>query len=64
MYQFLQERYVLQEQYAPTSSSNIHFYCAEHSSIGQNYARFAFCKDIDTLIRACQRLEEVKKYLQ
>ncbi|RPD67036.1 PLP-dependent transferase [Lentinus tigrinus ALCF2SS1-7] len=39
------------------------FYCEEHTSIGESYARFAFCKDVDTLRRAADRLQKLKKYL-
>jgi len=39
------------------------FYCEEHCSIGENYARFAFCKDVDTLTQAGERLQALKKYL-
>ncbi|CDO68688.1 hypothetical protein BN946_scf184652.g15 [Trametes cinnabarina] len=39
------------------------FYCEEHTSIGENYARFAFCKDVDTLKQAVERLQKLKKYL-
>ncbi|KAF7790917.1 hypothetical protein EIP86_001875 [Pleurotus ostreatoroseus] len=40
------------------------FYCEEHVSIGENYARFAFCKDTDTLHRAVERLQGLKKFLK
>ncbi|KAF9055070.1 PLP-dependent transferase [Hymenopellis radicata] len=40
------------------------FYCEEHANIGENYARFAFCKDIETLTRAGERLQGLKKYLR
>ncbi|KZT12818.1 PLP-dependent transferase [Laetiporus sulphureus 93-53] len=40
------------------------FYCIEHCSIGENYARFAFCKDVDTLKRAVERLQGLRKYLK
>ncbi|PIL37269.1 hypothetical protein GSI_00962 [Ganoderma sinense ZZ0214-1] len=39
------------------------FYCEEHTSIGEAYARFAFCKDVDTLKHAVERLQNLKKYL-
>ncbi|KAI0774395.1 PLP-dependent transferase [Fomes fomentarius] len=39
------------------------FYCEEHTSIGESYARFAFCKDVDTLKLAVERLQNLKKYL-
>ncbi|KIY63579.1 PLP-dependent transferase [Cylindrobasidium torrendii FP15055 ss-10] len=40
------------------------FYCEEHASIGESYARFAFCKDVDTLKRAGERLQALKKYVK
>lgn len=39
------------------------FYCDEHSNIGENYARFAFCKDVDILRQAAERLQKLVKYL-
>ncbi|EIW56993.1 PLP-dependent transferase [Trametes versicolor FP-101664 SS1] len=39
------------------------FYCEEHVSIGENYARFAFCKDLDTLRRAAERLQRLRDFL-
>jgi kynurenine aminotransferase len=39
------------------------FYCAEHMALGENYIRFAFCKDLDTLKAAGERLQKLKKYL-
>ncbi|KAI0742279.1 PLP-dependent transferase [Daedaleopsis nitida] len=39
------------------------FYCEEHLHIGENYARFAFCKDLDTLHRAGERLQKLRQYL-
>ncbi|KAH9943328.1 PLP-dependent transferase [Epithele typhae] len=39
------------------------FYCEEHTSIGESYARFAFCKDVDTLKHAVERLQNMKQYL-
>ncbi|KAK7695499.1 hypothetical protein QCA50_000135 [Cerrena zonata] len=39
------------------------FYCEEHVSIGERYARFAFCKDVDTLKHAAQRLAGLSKHL-
>ncbi|KAH7924027.1 PLP-dependent transferase [Leucogyrophana mollusca] len=39
------------------------FYCDEHRGIGESYARFAFCKDEDTLRMAGERLLGLKKYL-
>jgi len=40
------------------------FYCEEHYKIGEVYARFAFCKDIDTLRAAAERLKNLAKYLK
>ncbi|KAJ7283772.1 1-aminocyclopropane-1-carboxylate synthase 1 [Mycena rebaudengoi] len=40
------------------------FYCEEHANIGEAYARFAFCKDEDTLTRAAERLLKLKNYVQ
>ncbi|THH13276.1 hypothetical protein EW146_g6924 [Bondarzewia mesenterica] len=39
------------------------FYCEEHIGIGERFARFAFCKDIDTLKAAGDRLQGLKKFL-
>ncbi|KAK1236713.1 arylformamidase [Marasmius sp. AFHP31] len=39
------------------------FYCAEHANIGEAFLRFAFCKDVDTLKRAAERLEKIKQYI-
>ncbi|KII94679.1 hypothetical protein PLICRDRAFT_96798 [Plicaturopsis crispa FD-325 SS-3] len=40
------------------------FYGKENSHIGEAYGRFAFCKDIDTLEKAGERLQALKKYLK
>ncbi|KAG6880441.1 hypothetical protein C0992_000043 [Termitomyces sp. T32_za158] len=40
------------------------FYCEEHAEIGEVYARFAFCKDLDTLKAAGERLQGLKKFLK
>jgi len=40
------------------------FYCEEHYNIGEVYARFAFCKDLDTLRAAAERLKGLTKYLK
>ena len=40
------------------------FYCEEHCNIGEAYARFAFCKDLDTLHAAVERLKNITKYLK
>lgn len=40
------------------------FYCEEHCNIGESYARFAFCKDLDTLHAATERLKNLSKYLK
>lgn len=39
------------------------FYCREHLEIGEKFARFAFCKDLDTLNKAGERLLGLKQYL-
>ncbi|KAJ3935838.1 MAG: pyridoxal phosphate-dependent transferase [Lentinula lateritia] len=39
------------------------FYCIEHANIGEVYARFSFCKDVDTLRHASQRLQNLKQYI-
>ncbi|KAG6840438.1 hypothetical protein C0991_006703 [Blastosporella zonata] len=39
------------------------FYCEEHANIGEAYGRFAFCKDEDTLRKAAERLQGLKKFL-
>lgn len=40
------------------------FYCEEHGKIGESFARFAFCKDVETLRKAGERLQGLKKYLK
>jgi kynurenine aminotransferase len=40
------------------------FYCEEHANIGEAYARFAFCKDVDTLRGAAKRLQGLKQYIK
>ncbi|PPQ83270.1 hypothetical protein CVT25_004009 [Psilocybe cyanescens] len=40
------------------------FYCEEHANIGEAYARFAFCKDVDTLRRAAERFQALQIYLK
>ncbi|KAJ3763780.1 pyridoxal phosphate-dependent transferase [Lentinula raphanica] len=39
------------------------FYCIEHANIGEVYARFSFCKDVDTLRQASERLKKLKQYI-
>jgi kynurenine aminotransferase len=39
------------------------FYCEEHRVIGESYARFSFCKDVDTLRQAGERLLALTKYI-
>ncbi|KAH8118594.1 PLP-dependent transferase [Phellopilus nigrolimitatus] len=39
-------------------------YCDEHREIGERFARFAFCKDIDMLKQAGERLQGLAKYLR
>ncbi len=41
----------------------LQFYCQEHVGIGESYARFAFCKDLDTLRRAGERLQRLREYI-
>ncbi|KAJ3488732.1 hypothetical protein NLI96_g2632 [Meripilus lineatus] len=41
--------------------SSIPFYCEEHVGIGESFARFAFCKDIDTLKQAAERLRGLRR---
>ncbi len=43
--------------------TRLKFYCKEHVSLGENYIRFSFCKDLDTLNAAVERLQKLKKYL-
>lgn len=40
------------------------FYCDEHGHIGEAYARFSFCKDVDNLRAAAERLRKLTKYLK
>jgi len=40
------------------------FYCEEHCNIGENFVRFAFCKDLDTLRAAGERLQGLTRYLR
>ncbi|KAF9247179.1 PLP-dependent transferase [Melanogaster broomeanus] len=40
-----------------------YFYCEEHCRIGESYARFSFCKDLDTLRQAGERLQALTKYI-
>ncbi|KAH9940597.1 PLP-dependent transferase [Amylocystis lapponica] len=40
------------------------FYCLEHTSIGENYARFAFCKDLESLRQAANRLKGLRRLIQ
>jgi kynurenine aminotransferase len=42
----------------------LQFYCEEHANIGEAYARFSFCKDLDTLRRAAERLRGLKEYIE
>lgn len=39
------------------------FYCAEHVAIGEKFARFAFCKDLDMLHQAGERLLRLKEFM-
>jgi len=40
------------------------FYSAEHQSIGEQFSRFAFCKDTNTLRAAGERLLTLKPYIK
>ena len=40
------------------------FYCDEHSHIGERFLRFAFCKDLETLNAAGERLRGITKFLK
>ncbi|THH33661.1 hypothetical protein EUX98_g542 [Antrodiella citrinella] len=40
------------------------FYCEEHVSIGERYARFAFCKDVETLRQAACRLQNLRSVIK
>ncbi|THH12218.1 hypothetical protein EW145_g149 [Phellinidium pouzarii] len=40
------------------------FYCEEHCGIGERFARFAFCKDVDLLKQAGERLQGLAEYLR
>ncbi|KAF7776039.1 hypothetical protein Agabi119p4_4432 [Agaricus bisporus var. burnettii] len=40
------------------------FYCEEHANLGEAYARFAFCKDVDNLKAAAERFQKIKKYIK
>lgn len=44
-------------------SLSFQFYCEEHCTIGESYARFSFCKDIDTLRQAGEKLQSLTKYI-
>jgi kynurenine aminotransferase len=39
------------------------FYDEENRHIGESFARFAFCKDLDTLRKAGERLQKLKEYM-
>ncbi|TFK29364.1 PLP-dependent transferase [Coprinopsis marcescibilis] len=39
------------------------FYCEEHAQIGEAYARFAFCKDTETLNSAAVKLARLKEFI-
>ncbi|RXK36813.1 kynurenine aminotransferase [Tremella mesenterica] len=39
------------------------FYCEEHVNIGERFARFAFCKDLDLLHQAGKRLLRLKEFM-
>ena len=48
---------------ACSNASVPQFYCEDHAKIGEAYARFAFCKDTDTLKAAVKRLARLKEYI-
>jgi len=52
------------EQVGVSSIPPSEFYCEEHGNIGERFARFAFCKDVETLKRAGERLQGLKKFLK
>ncbi|KAF8592673.1 PLP-dependent transferase [Ramaria rubella] len=52
------------EQVGVSSIPTSEFYCEEHRNIGERFARFAFCKDLDTLKEAGKRLLGLKKFLK
>ena len=47
-----------------TQTDDFQFYCGEHVGIGERFARFAFCKDVDTLKQAAERLQSLSKYIR
>lgn len=47
-----------------SSLSHAQFYCKEHVNIGESFARFAFCKDLDTLSKAAERLQGLSKFMR
>ncbi|KAF8493510.1 pyridoxal phosphate-dependent transferase [Gautieria morchelliformis] len=54
----------LAQEVGVSSIPNSEFYCDEHRNIGERFARFAFCKDVETLRRAGERLQGLKKFLK
>jgi len=48
----------------PVSEASPHslqkLYCEEHYNIGEAYAQFAFCKDLNTLHAAAENLKKQK----
>ncbi|KAF9525715.1 pyridoxal phosphate-dependent transferase [Crepidotus variabilis] len=40
------------------------FYSEEHAKIGEAFIRFAFCKDLDLLRNAAERLQNLRKYIR
>jgi len=40
------------------------FYCEAHREIGERFARFAFCKDLETLKKAGERLQGLNRFLR
>jgi len=52
------------EQVGVSSIPTSEFYCEEHSRMGERFARFSFCKDLDTLRKGGEKLQNLKKYLK
>jgi len=52
------------EQVGVSSIPPSEFYCEEHGKIGERFARFAFCKDLETLRKAGERLQGLKRFIK
>jgi hypothetical protein len=46
-----------------TDSYSSQFFSVDHGHIGDAFVRFAFCKDVDTLKQAGERLQKLKQYI-